>query len=210
MATDYRKMAEKAHIRATREPVQDKTEELTDEERNLAGKVTAHIRDAEAEEGLEIILAIDGWERSSACIHLAGQCHKNAGRLESADDLLQRAVIMRKQEGKSQLAISSLNALAINLVAQGRRKVAMQRLDDAIGLDGGHRLSHFNKLCLLSLQKDLEGLANAFDTLDDSYPGWPRDVLMCEWLEGDATLGFLRESQLWHRISERMNQGDGQ
>jgi len=87
-------------------------------------------------------------------------------------------------------------------------EAAWRHLDEAVSVYPHYRSAHLNRLCLASLAQDdgkLEQLLGAMDVL---YPTWPQDDALCQGLQRDGELTYLRESRHWPALLGKIQRGE--
>lgn len=145
------------------------------------------------------------WRESSLAHHLVGRSYKYEGDFESAKKHLQCAFEMRKQQGFSIGMSETLVVLSEVAIDEEQLEQAWELLNQAVSLAPHHRSPHINRFCLASLAEDEPKLNHLFTELESVYPQWARDEKLCDGLQKDGELFFLREqTDLWKQIETRI------
>lgn len=146
------------------------------------------------------------WEKDAQAQYCMGVAFKTERRYKKAEECYEAALEMWRGAGNALKASFALLELSVVCLANDDLGAAWARLDEAAQVFPGSFSSHYNRLCLASVERDEKKLRKVYREMNDRCRQWYKDPNAEHLLSTDEELQFLRDEvpDLWQQIKKQI------
>ncbi len=149
-----------------------------------------------------------GWEEDELAQYCMGMAFRAERRYDSAKRCFESALEKRRNLGDAMKTSAVLQQLGLIALACGDNEAVWKFYDEALEIMPDLWVTHFNRLCQASRDRDETKLRHVFHQLEANLPTWFHEKRLVEALKTDGELSFLREETqyLWQQISNQFQE----
>jgi tetratricopeptide (TPR) repeat protein len=147
------------------------------------------------------------WQTDPQAEYCMGASFKAERRYDEAEKCYNAALHMWQDMGNRVKISFALQELSVIALSRSDNQTAWWYLDEAMKVLPNKFSSHFNRLCLASVQRDEKKLRNVFQDMDTLCKEWYKDPNV-KLFQTDGELKFLRDQvpELWQKIKKQIKE----
>ncbi|KPL03888.1 MAG: hypothetical protein AMJ73_05015 [candidate division Zixibacteria bacterium SM1_73] len=145
------------------------------------------------------------WEKDARAQYCVGASFKADRQYNKAEKCYKAALQMWQAIGDPKKVSFVLQELSVISLANDDHKSAWHYLNDAMKVLPNSFTSHYNRLCLASMERDEKKLRTAYQEMSDLCKKWYQDPNAEHLFLTDGELQFLRDEvpDLWQQIKKQ-------